>query len=249
MMFMSHFNKRSFCSICLLTILLMPTALWAGDQTFARMETEEGEILLTFYPDLAPHHVDNFLHLARTGFYEGTCFHRLVPGFVIQGGDPNSKDDDPRNDGQGGPALADILTAEEYQLVEQVNQMLAGKGYLGMPTQANLKAEFSSTIMHLRGSLSMARSRENDSAGSQFFICVDDTPALNGKYTVFGHVVMGMEVADAIVGAETNPAAGKESPLDPVHVSKVTIITGTAGLTTEEQAAWDVLPAELKSVR
>lgn len=257
MMFMPHTIKSwmitgkmsVFGAICLLAVLLMPTTLWAGDQAFARMETEQGEILLTFYPDLAPHHVGNFLHLARTGFFDGTCFHRIVPGFVIQGGDPNSKDDDPRNDGQGGPSIAEILTAEEYQLVEQVNQLLAAKGYLGVPGKANLKAEFSTSVKHLRGSLSMARSQDVNSAGSQFFICVDDTPALNGKYTVFGHVVKGIEVADAIVSAETNPAAGRESPLHPVHVSKITVLDGLEGLTPEEKAAWDELPAELKSVQ
>ena len=78
---------------------------------------------------------------------------------------------------------------------------------------------------------------------------MDDTPGLNGKYTVFGHVVLGLEVADAIVHAETNPAVGREAPLDPVRVNKATVLAGTADLTTEELAAWDVLPAELKNVR
>jgi peptidyl-prolyl cis-trans isomerase B (cyclophilin B) len=155
----------------------------AGEPLFARMETGEGNILLVFYPELAPHHVDNFVHLSRTGFYDGSRFHRIVPGFVIQGGDPNSKDADPRNDGQGGPTMTDVLTADELEQMQQVNAMLEGKGYAGLDGPANLKAEFSKTVKHVRGTLSMARSQAVDSAGSQFFICVAMTAPLDGKYT------------------------------------------------------------------
>nr|MEE4269967.1 peptidylprolyl isomerase [Candidatus Krumholzibacteria bacterium] len=229
-----------------LTVLAVPAS---ATETFARLETEEGNILLVFYPELAPHHVDNFVHLSRTGFYDGTRFHRIVPGFVIQGGDPNSKDDDPRNDGMGGPTLADILGQEEAQLVNELNAKLEAKGYAGIQGQAQLKAEFSKTAKHMRGSLSMARSREVDSAGSQFFICADKTSQLDGQYTIFGQVVSGIEVADVIVGAEKNPAAGRDAPAFPVAIKKVTIIEGTDDLTVEEKAAWEAMPAGLKNVK
>jgi len=135
--------------------------------THAVIETKFGNIKLRFFPDVAPNHVNNFIELAKKGFYDGTTFHRVIPGFMIQGGDPNSKSTDRSTHGLGGP------------------------GY-------ELKAEFNSKH-HKRGTLSMARSVNPDSAGSQFFICVADLPALDGQYTVFGEVVSGMEVVDKIV--------------------------------------------------
>lgn len=223
---------------------------YAADPTFARLETDEGNILLVLYPELAPHHVDNFVHLSRTGFYNGTKFHRIMPGFVIQGGDPNSKDQDPRNDGLGGPTLADILTEEDAEVVAQVNEMLEAKGYNSLTGEALLKAEFSPKVPHLRGTLSMARSpRGFDTAGSQFFICVDKTSQLDGQYTIFGHVVLGMDVADLIVSADLNPAAGRDYPAIPVAIQKSVIIEGTQNLTPEEKAAWDAMPAGLKNVK
>jgi len=218
----------------------------AAEPVFVRFATGEGDILMVMYPQLAPHHVGNFVHLARTGFFDGTKFHRIIPGFVIQGGDPNSKDEDPRNDGLGGPTMADILTPEEMAEVAKVNAMLEEKGYKGLEGRANLKAEFSQTAKHVRGTLSMARAQDVDSAGSQFFICVAATPQLDGQYTVFGHVVAGMEVADRIVGAEKNPAAGRDYPAAPVAIDKATVIESAAGLTADEKAAWDALPADLK---
>ncbi|MDY0109235.1 MAG: peptidylprolyl isomerase [Candidatus Krumholzibacteria bacterium] len=205
-----------------------------------RLHTEAGEILLALFPDLAPHHANNFLHLARTGFYDGTYFHRIVPGFVIQGGDPNTKDRDPRNDGQGGPTLADVLTPAEQARLQEASAVLTAKGYTGLPldARANLKAEFSPTARHLRGTLSMARARENDSAGSQFFVCVDRTAALDRQYTVFGQVIAGMEAVDKIVTAEIDPARGRESPRDPVKILKIDLVTGIGSLTAAEQTAY-----------
>jgi peptidyl-prolyl cis-trans isomerase B (cyclophilin B) len=232
--------------VAALSLLAVPAL---AEEIFARLETEEGDILLVFYPELAPGHVNNFVHLSRTGFYDGTRFHRIVPGFVIQGGDPNSKDDDPRNDGMGGPTLADILGEEEARLVEELNAKLEAKGYAPLQGEARVKAEFSQTVHHLRGSLSMARSRDVDSAGSQFFICVAKTAQLDGQYTVFGHVVKGMEVADVIVGAEKNPSAGRDAPALPVAIKKVTVMEGTDDLTDEEKAAWEALPDGLKNVK
>lgn len=137
----------------------------------ATIETKFGTISLKLFPDVAPGHSENFLKLAATGFYDGTTFHRVIPGFMIQGGDPNSKDSSNRaQHGTGGP------------------------GY-------TIDAEFNDRL-HVRGALSMARSRDPNSAGSQFFIVVKDSAFLDGKYTVFGEVVSGMEVADKIVSVE-----------------------------------------------
>ena len=136
-------------------------------ETKAVIETKFGNIELKFFPDVAPNHVDNFIELAKKGFYNGTTFHRVIPGFMIQGGDPNSKDPDKSKHGMGGPGHT-------------------------------VKAEFNSKP-HKRGILSMARSANPDSAGSQFFICVADAPSLDRQYTVFGEVVSGMDVVDKIV--------------------------------------------------
>lgn len=125
----------------------------------ARITTDKGEIVFRFYPDVAPQHAAAFIKLARAGFYDGLTFHRVEPGFVIQGGDPSGN-------GTGGPG---------YQL----------------------DAEFSERP-HTTGTVAMARSSNPNSAGSQFYICLGDAPFLNRQYTVFGHVVEGQDVVDAI---------------------------------------------------
>jgi len=118
-----------------------------------------GEIHIEFFPADAPKTVENFVTLTKKGYYDGLTFHRVEPGFVVQGGDP-------KGDGTGGP------------------------GY-------KIKAEFNKQ-KHVRGTLAMARGPEPDSAGSQFYICFQPAPFLDGKYTVFGQVVKGMEVVDQI---------------------------------------------------
>jgi peptidyl-prolyl cis-trans isomerase B (cyclophilin B) len=145
----------------------------------AMIKTKFGDIEIKFFPDKAPKHVENFIKLAKSGFYNGTIFHRVIPGFMIQGGDPNTKDLNKKElYGMGGPGHS-------------------------------VKAEFND-IPHKRGIVSMARSSDPDSAGSQFFIVVEDSPFLDGKYTAFGQVVKGMGVADKIVGqsrdARDNPS-------------------------------------------
>ncbi len=137
----------------------------------AVIETKFGEIEIEFLPDKAPGHVKNFLELARKGFYDGTTFHRVIPGFMIQGGDPNTKD-------AGG---------------SRTRHGTGGPGY-------TIKGEFNDTA-HNRGVVSMARAQDPDSAGSQFFICVSDAHFLDRQYSAFGRVVRGMEVADRIVSA------------------------------------------------
>ena len=238
-------NVLRFVFVLAVLAVVLP-CLASAEPLFVRFETDKGSILLVTYPDLAPHHVDNFVHLAETGFYAGTKFHRIIPGFMIQGGDPNSKDQDPRNDGQGGPSLADVLTVEDAEILAQLNARLEERGYEGMTGQANLKAEFSD-VPHVTGTLSMARSQDPNSAGSQFFICVATASQLDRNYTVFGYAVTGQDVAAVIVNAQKNPSAGRDAPAVPVAITKAVVIEGTADLTAEEQAAWAALADDLKT--
>jgi peptidyl-prolyl cis-trans isomerase B (cyclophilin B) len=157
-------------------------------ETRAVIETKFGNIELKFFPDVAPNHVNNFIELAKKGFYDGTTFHRVIPGFMIQGGDPNTKDADKSSHGMGGPGH-------------------------------QVKAEFNEKP-HKRGILSMARAANPDSAGSQFFICVKDSPFLDRQYTVFGEVVSGMDVADKIVSQPRDP---RDNPNERIEM-KVKII-------------------------
>lgn len=137
--------------------------------SIVRIEMENGDVMRAeLYPETAPETVKNFIELVEKGFYDGTIFHRVIPGFMIQGGDPTGT-------GTGGP------------------------GY-------SIKGEFSANgfennLKHSRGVLSMARSMHPDSAGSQFFIMVADSPHLDGQYAAFGKVIEGIEAADKIVGA------------------------------------------------
>jgi len=145
----------------------------------AIIKTKFGDIHIKFYPDMAPKHVENFIKLAKSGFYNGTIFHRVIPGFMIQGGDPNTRNSLRKDTyGQGGP-----------------------KDEKGNPVL--LKAEFSDTP-HKRGIVSMARANEPDTAGSQFFIVVEPSHFLDGKYTAFGEVIKGLGVADKIVNVPRN---------------------------------------------
>jgi len=157
-------------------------------ETTAAIETKFGTIELKFFPEVAPNHVNNFIELAKKGFYDGTIFHRVIPGFMIQGGDPNSKEANKSRHGMGGP------------------------GY-------NVKAEFNNKS-HKRGILSMARSQDPDSAGSQFFICVGDALFLDRQYTAFGEVTSGMEAVDKIVGL---PRDKRDNPIERVEI-KVRIL-------------------------
>ncbi len=220
----------------LLLLSLLATgalALPADDEVpLVRLATDEGVILVALFPDLAPHHAANFAHLARTGYYDETYFHRIIEGFMIQGGDNNTKDFDPRNDGQGNPGLANLITPEEQAQLESIQNSLAERGYTGslLDTPVFLKAEFSQTAKHLRGTLSMARrSRPVDSAGSQFFICHErgqSTAALDGQYTIFGQVITGMDVVDRIVTAEKDPRKGRDFPANPVHITGCEVTVG-----------------------
>jgi len=165
-----------------------PAATTKTGEDVAVLQTSMGTIVFRFFDKDAPKHVANFKKLAGEGFYNGTTFHRVIPGFMIQGGDPNSKDADRSNDGTGGSGT-------------------------------NIPAEFNAN-KHLRGTVSMARSNDPNSASSQFFICVKPAEFLDGKYSVFGQVIEGMDVVDKIVSV---PRDQKDNPIDKVVIEKATI--------------------------
>jgi cyclophilin family peptidyl-prolyl cis-trans isomerase len=154
----------------------------------AVLETTLGSITLAFLPDRAPGHVRNFLRLASLGAYDGTAFHRVVRGFVLQGGMLNTRPD------------------AVPQRAQQYVRMLA--------------PEFNDTP-HVKGTLSMARTDDPGSASTSFFICTGPAPSLDGKYTVFGQVVDGMGVVEAI---DAVPVDG-EAPTERIEVTKVTVRT------------------------
>ena len=153
------------------------------------IEMESGAVMSgELYPEIAPNTVNNFIALANSGFYDGVVFHRVIPGFMIQGGDPSGN-------GTGGPGW-------------------------------HIKGEFlqngvANPIKHVRGVISMARSMNPNSAGSQFFIMHQDAPHLDGSYAAFGHVVNGIEVVDEIAAVATD---WNDKPKTPVVMEKVEIV-------------------------
>lgn len=187
--------RKTFILIFLIGVLLMSCS---KDQKVAVISTKFGDMVVEFFPDVAPKHVENFQILAEEGYYNGTTFHRVIPGFMIQGGDPNSKDLDRMNDGTGGRA-----------------GKFFGIGRENDPESWTVPAEFNDTP-HQRGTLSMARSQNIDSGSSQFFICHDNAPFLDGQYTVFGQLISGIEVVDQIVNSERDP---RDNPIDRVEMT------------------------------
>jgi peptidyl-prolyl cis-trans isomerase B (cyclophilin B) len=186
--------------------LLLSSALFAAEENkenppmnasneVAVITTSEGDMVVQFWTDAAPNTVENFKKLARSGFYDGTIFHRVVKGFMIQGGDPNSKDPGKESSyGQGGP------------------------GY-------KIKAEFNDRS-HERGVISMARSSDPDSGGSQFFICLASVSRLNHQYTTFGKLIKGDEVLEKIGDTPvTRSSSGENSkPAKRVVIESIKIV-------------------------
>jgi peptidyl-prolyl cis-trans isomerase B (cyclophilin B) len=161
----------------------------------ALINTCHGQMVVEFWTDVAPGHAENFKKLAKQGFYDGTAFHRVVKGFMIQGGDPLTKDAaNEERWGTGGP------------------------GY-------KIEAEFNERA-HVRGVLSMARSQDPNSAGSQFFVCLADAKFLDRQYTAFGKLIAGDEVLEAIGSVETTFAGGREKsrPTRRMSVESVQIV-------------------------
>ena len=182
--------------IIVVTLLLVSF----GNQSFAQsseklviLETNLGTIVIEFFTEDAPNHVDNFISLAESGFYDGTIFHRIIPGFMIQGGDPNTINGDPNTWGTGGPSTS-------------------------------VNAEFNS-IKHNRGIVSMARSADPNSAGSQFFIVHKNSNFLDEQYTVFGRIVTeeSFQTLDKIISVETGSS---DRPVNPeqVKITKATVV-------------------------
>jgi peptidyl-prolyl cis-trans isomerase B (cyclophilin B) len=167
-----------------------PTMTASNNDEVAVIKTSEGEMVAEFWPDVAPKTVENFKKLARSGFYDGTAFHRVIKGFMIQGGDPLTKDDSKQSRwGTGDP------------------------GY-------KVKAEFNDRA-HERGVLSMARSNDPDSAGSQFFICHGAPRFLDRQYTAFGKLIKGDDVLEKIATTETTPP---DRPVKRMNVQSIKIV-------------------------
>ena len=161
----------------------------------AVIKTSEGEMVAAFWPEVAPNTVENFKKLARSGFYDGTAFHRIVKGFMIQGGDPLTKD--PAKESRYGTG---------------------DPGY-------KIKAEFNDRS-HERGVLSMARSSDPDSAGSQFFICLANVSRLDHQYTTFGKIIKGDDVLGKIGDTEvtTSDSGERSKPTKRVTVESIKIV-------------------------
>jgi len=157
----------------------------------ASIKTSLGEIVLEFWPDVAPGHVENFKKLANKGFYDGTCFHRVIKGFMIQGGDPLTKD-----------------------VANEARWGTGGPGY-------QIKAEFNDRH-HDRGVLSMARSQQPDSAGSQFFICHGNAHFLDRQYTAFGKLIKGDDVLEKI--ATTPTTRPGDRPVTRMAIESIKIV-------------------------
>jgi peptidyl-prolyl cis-trans isomerase B (cyclophilin B) len=187
----------------------------------AIIHTSYGDIRLKFFPEVAPNHVYNFIQLARIGFYNKTIFHRVIPGFVIQGGDPYTRqDENTAYYGQGGVGYGYHLQQEFMiqggdPLSRQDDTSWYGQGGVGYGYY-HLKQEFNNKP-HERGTLSMARSTGVDSAGCQFFICVDRVSGWDNNYTVFGEVVEGIEVVDDIVSVPRSED-GNNRPLERIEM-------------------------------
>lgn len=186
-----------------------------ADPVTVVLATNLGEITLDLYPNVAPKTVENFLTLANDGFYEGVTFHRVIQDFMIQGGDPNSKDDDPTNDGQGGPGYAfeDEINPHTLGLTPDQIAALERSGYEYTLELPSLPVE--------QGVIAMANSGPNTN-GSQFFIVTESAQThLNGRHTVFGEVVDGMETVQTIAAVETGP---NDRPVEPVVIESVTVV-------------------------
>ena len=156
----------------------------------ATIEMDDGKIIkLELYPEIAPNTVRNFISLANSKFYDGLIFHRVISGFMIQGGDPEGT-------GMGGP---------DYSIYGEFTNN-----------------EFENTLLHTKGVISMARSRDNNSAGSQFFIMHGDSPDLDGNYAAFGKVIEGMDVVDSIAQVETD---NKDKPKKDMKIKSISVDT------------------------
>lgn len=178
--------------------LSMETEKKEGDKNpVATIEMEDGKIIkMELYPEIAPNTVRNFISLANSKFYDGLIFHRVISGFMIQGGDPEGT-------GMGGP---------DYSIYGEFTNN-----------------QFENTLLHTKGVISMARSNDKNSAGSQFFIMHGDTPSLDGDYAAFGKVIEGMDVVDSIAQVETG---SDDRPKKDIKIKSISV--DTFGVTYNE---------------
>jgi len=191
--------KKSALSLVFTIALISvtPFAFAEFEDTLVIIETNSGNLTIEFFPNYAPNHVENFIGLSESGYYDGIIFHRIIPGFMIQSGDPFTRD-----------------------LPEKPSVWGLGGHTINGP-ETKLDAEFND-IKHNRGILSMARAQDPDSAGSQFFIVHEDSNFLDGKYTAFGRILgeESFETLDKIAGVDTNE---KDVPLNPDQVKIINI--------------------------
>lgn len=169
----------------------------ADTNEVAVIKTSEGDMVIAFWTDAAPKTIANFKKLARSGFYDGTCFHRVIKGFMIQGGDPLTKD--PSAEARWGTG---------------------GPGY-------TVDAEFNDHS-HARGVISMARSQDPNSAGSQFFICHGNPTFLDHQYTTFGHLIKGDDVLEKIATTPTHPPDRPDKRMEIISI-KIVPASSVAG--------------------
>ncbi len=188
--------------IAIILILILVGVIFMNNEKekVAVISTKYGDMVVEFYADVAPMHVESFMALAEEEYFNGTTFHRVIPGFVIQGGDPNSKLENRAIHGTGGRAgkffgIGDKDDSSTWLIPQEFN-----------------------SIPHVKGILSMARTNDPNSASSQFFICHDNASFLDNNYTVFGKVIKGLEIIDQIVNVEKDM---NDNPLEKIEMNVV----------------------------
>ena len=186
--------------IILLTLLVIGVLFMTieKENKVAVISTNFGDMVVEFYPDIAPMHVESFMALVNEEYFNGTTFHRVIPGFMIQGGDPNSRNENRATHGTGGRA-----------------GKFFGLGNEEDPSTWLIPQEFSNTP-HVKGILSMARTNDPNSAASQFFVCHDNANFLDNNYTVFGKVIDGLDIIDQIANVAKDQ---NDNPLEKVEMS------------------------------
>ncbi len=191
---------KKVLGLILLTLLVIGVLFmtYEKENDVAVISTNFGDMVVEFYPDIAPMHVDSFIALINEEYFNGTTFHRVIPGFMIQGGDPNSRNENRATHGTGGRA-----------------GKFFGLGNEEDPSTWLIPQEFSDTP-HVKGILSMARTNDPNSASSQFFVCHDNANFLDNNYTVFGKVIDGLDIIDQIVNVAKDQ---NDNPLERVEMS------------------------------
>ena len=186
--------------IILLTLLMIGVLFMTieKENNVAVISTNFGDMVVEFYPDIAPMHVESFMALVNEEYFNGTTFHRVIPGFMIQGGDPNSRNENRATHGTGGRA-----------------GKFFGLGNEEDPSTWLIPQEFSDTP-HVKGILSMARTNDPNSASSQFFVCHDNANFLDNNYTVFGKVIDRLDIIDEIANIAKDQ---NDNPLERVEMS------------------------------